>query len=125
MASDLLRHSRLTCCEQLCRLCVSRDVGGADQRCERDTARSAVFNAEEREDVTSQRKDVSTYRFVVMQARRLGDAIIGGSCLPDCDAYIASCFSVEDIEDVVAPLRAFGAELVGQLVQYETSYRLC
>ena len=34
-------------------------------------------------------------------------------------------FAVEDIEDVVARLRARGAELVGELVQYENSYRLC
>jgi catechol 2,3-dioxygenase-like lactoylglutathione lyase family enzyme len=34
-------------------------------------------------------------------------------------------FAVEDIEDVLARLRARGAELVGELVQYENSYRLC
>ena len=34
-------------------------------------------------------------------------------------------FAVEDIEDVVARLEARGAELVGELVQYEDSYRLC
>ena len=34
-------------------------------------------------------------------------------------------FAVEDIEDVVARLRAHGAELVGEIGQYEDSYRLC
>jgi predicted enzyme related to lactoylglutathione lyase len=34
-------------------------------------------------------------------------------------------FAVEDIDNVVARLRAHGAELVGELVQYENSYRLC
>jgi catechol 2,3-dioxygenase-like lactoylglutathione lyase family enzyme len=34
-------------------------------------------------------------------------------------------FAVEDIEDVLARLRAHGAELVGQLARYEDSYRLC
>ena len=34
-------------------------------------------------------------------------------------------FAVEDIDDVVARLRTLGAELVGELVQYENSYRLC
>jgi catechol 2,3-dioxygenase-like lactoylglutathione lyase family enzyme len=34
-------------------------------------------------------------------------------------------FAVDDIEDVVARLRTHGAELVGELVQYEDSYRLC
>jgi catechol 2,3-dioxygenase-like lactoylglutathione lyase family enzyme len=34
-------------------------------------------------------------------------------------------FAVEDIDDVVARLRAHGAELVGEVVQYEDMYRLC
>ena len=34
-------------------------------------------------------------------------------------------FAVEDIEDVLARLRAHGAELVGEVEQYEDSYRLC
>ena len=34
-------------------------------------------------------------------------------------------FAVDDIEDVVARLRAHGAELMGEVVQYEDMYRLC
>ena len=34
-------------------------------------------------------------------------------------------FAVGDIEDVLARLHAHGAELVGELEQYEDSYRLC
>ncbi len=34
-------------------------------------------------------------------------------------------FAVDDIKDVVARLRTHGAELVGELVEYEDSYRLC
>jgi catechol 2,3-dioxygenase-like lactoylglutathione lyase family enzyme len=34
-------------------------------------------------------------------------------------------FAVEDIEDVLARLQTKGAELVGEVVQYEDSYRLC
>lgn len=34
-------------------------------------------------------------------------------------------FAVDDIEGVVARLRAQGAELVGEIVQYENIYRLC
>ena len=34
-------------------------------------------------------------------------------------------FAVEDIEDILDRLRPHGAELVGELVQYENSYRLC
>ena len=34
-------------------------------------------------------------------------------------------FAVEDIDDVVARLRARGAELVGELERYGDSYRLC
>lgn len=34
-------------------------------------------------------------------------------------------FAVDDIEDVVARLRTHGAELVGEVAQYEDMYRLC
>ena len=34
-------------------------------------------------------------------------------------------FAVEDLDDVVARLRTHGAELVGEIAQYEDSYRLC
>jgi predicted enzyme related to lactoylglutathione lyase len=34
-------------------------------------------------------------------------------------------FAVEDIDDTLARLRSHGAELVGELVQYEDKYRLC
>ena len=34
-------------------------------------------------------------------------------------------FAVEDIDDVLARLRARGAELVGEVAQYEDKYRLC
>lgn len=34
-------------------------------------------------------------------------------------------FAVEDIDDVVARLGGCGGELVGEIAQYEDSYRLC
>ncbi|MGW4757955.1 VOC family protein [Streptomyces chartreusis] len=34
-------------------------------------------------------------------------------------------FAVDDIDDVAARVRAHGAELVGEIVQYENVYRLC
>jgi len=34
-------------------------------------------------------------------------------------------FTVDDIDDVVARLRSHGAELVGEIAQYEDIYRLC
>jgi predicted enzyme related to lactoylglutathione lyase len=34
-------------------------------------------------------------------------------------------FAVDDIDDVVARLHAHGAELVGEVVQYEDTVRLC
>ena len=34
-------------------------------------------------------------------------------------------FAVDDIDDVLARLRTHGAELVGEVEQYEDSYRLC
>jgi catechol 2,3-dioxygenase-like lactoylglutathione lyase family enzyme len=34
-------------------------------------------------------------------------------------------FAVDDVDDVVGRLRSHGAELVGEIAQYEDSYRLC
>jgi catechol 2,3-dioxygenase-like lactoylglutathione lyase family enzyme len=34
-------------------------------------------------------------------------------------------FAVDDIEDLLGRLRTHGAELVGEVAQYEDSYRLC
>ena len=34
-------------------------------------------------------------------------------------------FAVDDLDDTVARLRAHGAELIGEVVQYEDQYRLC
>ena len=34
-------------------------------------------------------------------------------------------FAFDDLDDVLARLRARGAELVGEVMQYENSYRLC
>lgn len=34
-------------------------------------------------------------------------------------------FAVDDIDDVLARLRTHGAELIGEVVQYEDKYRLC
>jgi catechol 2,3-dioxygenase-like lactoylglutathione lyase family enzyme len=34
-------------------------------------------------------------------------------------------FAVDDVDDVVARLRRHGGELVGEIAQYEDSYRLC
>ncbi len=39
--------------------------------------------------------------------------------------YLRSMFTVEDIGDTVARLQEHGAKLVGEIVQYEDSYRLC
>jgi catechol 2,3-dioxygenase-like lactoylglutathione lyase family enzyme len=39
--------------------------------------------------------------------------------------YLRVMFAVDDIEDVLAGLQAHGAELVGEVVQYEDIYRLC
>lgn len=39
--------------------------------------------------------------------------------------YLRVMFSVNNIDDVVARLIKHGAELVGEIVQYENSYRLC
>ena len=39
--------------------------------------------------------------------------------------YLRVMFAVDDIDDTLNRLRAHGAELVGELVQYEDTYRLC
>jgi catechol 2,3-dioxygenase-like lactoylglutathione lyase family enzyme len=39
--------------------------------------------------------------------------------------YLRVMFAVDDIDDTLARLREHGAELVGDVVQYEESYRLC
>jgi catechol 2,3-dioxygenase-like lactoylglutathione lyase family enzyme len=39
--------------------------------------------------------------------------------------YLRIMFTVEDIDDTLARLRLHGAELVGEVAQYEDTYRLC
>ncbi|WP_243550449.1 VOC family protein [Priestia megaterium] len=39
--------------------------------------------------------------------------------------YLRVMFTVEDIEEMVSRLTRYGAQLVGEVVQYEDSYRLC
>jgi catechol 2,3-dioxygenase-like lactoylglutathione lyase family enzyme len=39
--------------------------------------------------------------------------------------YLRVMFAVDDIHDTLARLRKHGAELVGEVVQYEEVYRLC
>lgn len=39
--------------------------------------------------------------------------------------YLRAMFAVEDIDELVARLISKGATLVGEIVQYENSYRLC
>jgi catechol 2,3-dioxygenase-like lactoylglutathione lyase family enzyme len=39
--------------------------------------------------------------------------------------YLRVMFAVDDIDETLARLRERGAQLVGEVVQYEDSYRLC
>ena len=39
--------------------------------------------------------------------------------------YLRIMFTVEDIDEMVNRLTRIGAEVVGEVVQYENSYRLC
>src|SRR5258708_34616639 len=39
--------------------------------------------------------------------------------------YLRVMFTVDDIDETLARLRTRGAQLVGEVVQYEDSYRLC
>jgi catechol 2,3-dioxygenase-like lactoylglutathione lyase family enzyme len=44
---------------------------------------------------------------------------------PNAPGLRSVMFTVESVDDTVARLRAGGAELVGEVVQYEDKYRLC
>jgi catechol 2,3-dioxygenase-like lactoylglutathione lyase family enzyme len=39
--------------------------------------------------------------------------------------YLRTMFTVEDIDETVSRLQKHGAELVGEIVRYQDSYRLC
>jgi len=39
--------------------------------------------------------------------------------------YLRVMFAVEDIDEMVSRLTKHGAQLVGEVIQYENSYRLC
>jgi catechol 2,3-dioxygenase-like lactoylglutathione lyase family enzyme len=39
--------------------------------------------------------------------------------------YLRAMFTVDDIDDTLERLRTRGAQLVGEVVQYEDTYRLC
>jgi len=39
--------------------------------------------------------------------------------------YLRTMFTVEDIDDTVSRLEKHGAQIVGEIVQYENMYRLC
>jgi catechol 2,3-dioxygenase-like lactoylglutathione lyase family enzyme len=44
---------------------------------------------------------------------------------PNTPGLRSVMFTVESVDDAIARLRAYGAELVGEVVQYEDMYRLC
>ncbi len=52
-------------------------------------------------------------------------AVGAGSNEPNTLGLRRIMFAVDDIDAVVADLRARGSELVGEVTQYEDSYRLC
>ncbi len=39
--------------------------------------------------------------------------------------YLRAMFAVEDLDETLTRLKKLGAQLVGEVVQYENSYRLC
>ena len=44
---------------------------------------------------------------------------------PNAAGLRSVMFAVESVDDAVASLRAVGGELIGEVVQYESLYRLC
>lgn len=60
-------------------------------------------------------------------SRFLSPAIISDHRTAPVNAlgYLRVMFAVEDIDEMVSRLIKHGAQLVGEVVQYENSYRLC
>jgi catechol 2,3-dioxygenase-like lactoylglutathione lyase family enzyme len=60
-------------------------------------------------------------------SRFLNPPIISDHRTPPVNSlgYLRVMFTVEDIDEMVSRLIKHGAQLVGEVVQYEDSYRLC
>jgi predicted enzyme related to lactoylglutathione lyase len=43
----------------------------------------------------------------------------------DALGYLRAMFTVDDIDETLERLRALGGDLVGEVVQYQETYRLC
>jgi catechol 2,3-dioxygenase-like lactoylglutathione lyase family enzyme len=72
----------------------------------------------------SHRRAVSDCVELTKFRRPTADSAEPNNALPNALGIRRIMFAVENIDDVVARLRAHGAELVGELVLYE-NYRLC
>ena len=53
------------------------------------------------------------------------EAVEAGSTAPNTLGLRRLMFAVDDIAEVVARMQAHGAELIGEVAQYEDVYRLC
>jgi catechol 2,3-dioxygenase-like lactoylglutathione lyase family enzyme len=53
------------------------------------------------------------------------DAVEAGSTAPNTLGLRRLMFAVDDIDEVVARMLEHGAELIGEVAQYEDVYRLC
>jgi catechol 2,3-dioxygenase-like lactoylglutathione lyase family enzyme len=53
------------------------------------------------------------------------EAVEAGSTAPNTLGLRRLMFAVDDIDDVVARMLEHGAELIGEVAQYEDVYRLC
>ena len=53
------------------------------------------------------------------------EAVAAGSTAPNTLGLRRLMFAVDDIDEVVARMQAHGAELLGEVAQYEDVYRLC
>jgi catechol 2,3-dioxygenase-like lactoylglutathione lyase family enzyme len=77
-------------------------------------------------DIAMMRTPDGHSRIELMKFRRpVAVAVEPNNAPPNALGIRRIMFAVEGIDDVVARLRAHGAELVGELVQYENSHRLC
>jgi predicted enzyme related to lactoylglutathione lyase len=64
-------------------------------------------------------------KLIVNEDTKLIVSAIPVFALSNALGYLRVMFTVEDIDEMVFRLSKHGAQLVGEVVQYENSYRLC
>ncbi len=76
-------------------------------------------------DVAMMRTPDGSGRVELMRFQSPGNALGQPDATPNTLGIRRVMFAVDDIDDVVRRLQSHGAELVGEVMQYEDAYRLC